>query len=423
MAVISQLKQFIMQGGYDDQFLELYGTRDVPRLRYAGLCDEALVRFGDREAVFFSAPGRTEVGGNHTDHQLGAVLAAAISLDIACIAVKTEDQSIIYTSDAFTVNPVDISDTAIHPEEQNTTEALIRGIAAGFRIRDYKTGGFSCYAESNVLPGSGMSSSAAFEVLIGTILSHFYNDGNIDPVEIAKCGQYAENVYFMKASGLMDQTASSVGGFVAIDFYDKENPRITPVLCDLDAYGYDLLITDVKASHADLSDEYSLIPQEMKLAAGLLNQDVLSRVTVDDVASHAKEIRETFGDRTFLRAYHFVKETERAKQEKEALENKDIKHFLSLVNESGRSSYMYLQNVLVKGEDRNQALALSLALSDYVLGSEGAFRVHGGGFAGTIQAFVPKAKTKEYIAVMESVFGEGCVYVLKIRSAGGYRFQ
>lgn len=424
MKKISELKSCVISGEYDTELTALYGNDHLEhqRERYAHLCDEAVKRFGDRPACFASAPGRTEIGGNHTDHQLGRVVAAAIDLDIAAVAVPDDQNKIVYESDSFAVKPVDLSDLSIHDEERNTTEALIRGIAAGFASRGYRLHGFSCYAESDVLPGSGMSSSAAFEVLIGTILSSVFNHGAADAVEIAKIGQYAENVYFMKASGLMDQTASSVGGFVAIDFYDNENPVITPVHCDPGSYGYDLIITDCRASHADLSDEYSMIPAEMKAAAEVMGQEVLSRTTLQDLMAHAAEIREKCGDRAFLRSYHFLNETVRAEKEKDALMSGDFSTFLKLVAESGRSSFMYLQNVKTNGVYRQQSLAVGLAVSEYVLGSDGAFRVHGGGLAGTIQAFSPKEKTPSYIAAMESLFGEGCAHIVRIRARGGYCF-
>lgn len=421
MKNISKLKTSVLAGEWDADLTELYGIDHLAeqKERYAHLCDEALRRYGDRPACFVSAPGRTEVGGNHTDHQLGRVLAAAIDLDIASVVVPSEEPAIVYESDSFHVRPVDLGDLSVHEEERNTTESLIRGIAAAFAERGLAVPGFFCYAESNVLPGSGMSSSAAFEVLIGTILSYVFNEGKVSPVEIAKIGQYAENVYFMKGSGLMDQMACSVGGFVAIDFYDRENPVITPVGYDLDAHGYDLIITDCKASHADLSDEYSLMPQEMKAAAAVMGEEVLSRLTVGDLLDHAAEIREKCGDRAFLRSYHFFRETERAELEKEALANGDLKRFLSLVNESGRSSFMYLQNVKANGIDRQQSLAVGLAVSEEILGGCGAWRVHGGGLAGTIQAFSPKEKTPAFIRAMESLFGKGCSHIVRIRAVGG----
>ena len=337
------------------------------------------------------------------------------------VVIRTDDNVIRYASKGFEVAPVDISDLSIHPEEANTTESLIRGTAAGFVKAGYKAGGFCAYAESDVLPGSGMSSSAAFEVLLGTILNELYNDGSISPEFVAKNGQYAENVYFMKPCGLLDQMACSVGSFAAMDFADPANPVVEKVDFDPASYGYDLILTDCKASHAELSHEYAAIPLEMKQVAALLGQDVLGRCTMDELAAHTAEIREKCGDRAFLRAYHFLNETIRAKKEADVLRNKDIAAFLELVKESGRSSWMYLQNVNVNGDDKNQSLGVGLALSELVIGDNGAWRVHGGGFAGTIQAFVRHEDRDRYIRTMSAVFGDDACYILKIRGCGGIR--
>ncbi len=423
MKTVKELKASVLDGTYDGELSDLYGAEHLmqQKERYAHLCEEAEKRFGNGHACFVSAPGRTEVGGNHTDHQLGRVLAAAIDLDIASVVVPRDDMIVSYKSNGFEVKDIDLSDLAIHEEERNTTESLIRGIAAAFAKNGHALHGFNCYAESNVLPGSGMSSSAAFEVLIGTIFSYVFNEEKVDPVTIAKYGQFAENQYFMKGSGLMDQMACSVGGFVAIDFYDQVEPVIEHVDYDLSAHGYDLIITDCKASHADLSDEYTLMPQEMKAAAHVMGQEVLSRVTMNDLLSHANKIREECGDRAFLRSYHFLNETERAKDEKLALAAGDLSHFLELVTESGHSSFMYLQNVKANGIDKQQSLAVGLAVSEHVLAKDGACRVHGGGLAGTIQAFCPKEKTPLYIEAMESLFGKDCSHIVRIRSVGGMK--
>lgn len=419
--LVTQLSRAIEDGQLDKQLTRLYGPSHLSQAkdRYISLLFHARQAFGDHETRLFSAPGRTEVGGNHTDHQLGRVFAASISLDVAAAVIPTDDNIITYVSDGFTVKPVDITDTAIHPEEKNTTEALIRGVAAALKDRGYRIGGFSCYAQSDVLPGSGMSSSAAFEVLIGTILNGLYNDGRIPSMDIAKCGQIAENRYFMKGSGLLDQMACSTGSFAYMDFGDPDNVIVEKVDFAPADYGYDLILTDVRASHADLSDEYSLVPSEMKAAAAVLGKDVLGTCTKQEVIDHCRQIREACGDRAFLRAYHFVCETQRAKDEAAALRHGDFKEFLKLVRESGRSSWMYLQNISAPGSSKDQAIATALALSESLLQENGAYRVHGGGFAGTIQAFVPQKDTESYIALMESVFGEGCCYVLSIRECGG----
>lgn len=418
---LSELIQSIKADEQNDVLSGLYGAEALEdqKERYISVIQKTIDLFGDQEGNVYSAPGRTEVGGNHTDHQLGRVLAASINLDTIAAVIKTDDNKVRLASRGFNIKPVDLSDLSINAAEKNTTESLIRGVAAGLSERGYQTGGFMAYSESDVIAGGGMSSSAAFEVLLGTILSYLYNDGKVSAEEIAKVGQYAENVYFMKASGLMDQMASSVGSFVAIDFYEKENPVIEKVSFNPDEYNLDFILTDVRASHADLSDEYSAIPTEMKGVAKLLGQDVLSRCTLADLMGHVAEIRESLGDRAFLRAYHFLKETQRAKEEAVALREKDINRFLEIVKESGQSSWMYLQNICPPGAKREQPVAVGLMLSDAVLEGQGAFRVHGGGFAGTIQAFVPKEKTQAYIAAMESAFGTGACYILKIRSIGG----
>ncbi len=373
----------------------------------------------DRDIHLFSAPGRTEIGGNHTDHQHGRVLAGAVDLDIAAAAYAVEEPVIRYISKDFAVKPVDLTDLSVRADEVNTTESLIRGIAAAFRERGYRIGGAVIRAESEVLPGSGMSSSAAFEILIATVLSGLYNENRVTPVEKAIMGQYAENVYFGKASGLMDQTASSVGGCVAIDFADPASPVIEKIEFDLEKYGLSLVLTDCRQSHADLSDEYSLIPSEMNAAAAVLGKEHLAGTEMDELLAHAAEIREKCGDRALLRAFHFVNETERAKKEAEALKEDDLQRFLDLVKESGRSSWNYLQNVSVGSDTEHQSLAVGLMLSEYILADRGAWRVHGGGFAGTIQAFVPDDIKERYIGLMESVFGKDCCYDRQIRNDGG----
>ena len=420
---ITELIEALKGTTIDQTMIRLYGDDEIAhqKERWTSVLYKALAIYGDREAMLFSAPGRTEVGGNHTDHQLGRVLAASINLDIACVVIPTEENVVRYASAGFTVKPVNLDSLEIVPEEKNTTEALIRGVAAGLVRRGYKAGGFSAYAETDVIAGGGMSSSAAFEVLIGTIESYLYNNAEVSAETIAKTGQYAENVYFMKASGLMDQMACSVGSFCAIDFYDNENPVVEKVDFNPADYGMKLILTDVRASHADLSDEYSAIPFEMKAAAKVMGQDVLSRCTKQDFLANASKIREEAGDRAFLRAYHFLNETERAAAEADALRSGDLQEFLNLVNESGRSSYMFLQNIMVPSDTRHQAVAAALALSEEVLGRKGACRVHGGGFAGTVQAFVPDDLADTYISTMESVFGSGCCYTLRIRDCGGIR--
>lgn len=418
---ISELVSSINEGKLDSTLIDLYGEEALSsqKERYTSILNKAKDAYGDEEANIFSAPGRTEVGGNHTDHQLGRVIAASLNLDVVACVIPTSDNTVTYSSEGYSVKPVDVSDIEIHQDEKNSTEALIRGVAAGLNKRGYKAGGFKCYAESDVINGGGMSSSAAFEVLLGTIQNYLYNDDKVSSEDIAKIGQYAENVYFMKASGLLDQMACSVGSFAFMDFKDPENPIVEKVPFNPADYGYDLIITDVKASHADLSDEYSKVPEEMKAVAKLLGKEVLCDVTMEQLFSKVKEIREKCGDRAFLRAYHFINETKRAQDEAEALKAKDIDTFMKLVRESGHSSWMYLQNISVGSMPNAQAVAIGLAISEEIIGEEGAYRVHGGGFAGTIQGFVKKETTPKFIETMENTFGKGCCYILRIRNVGG----
>lgn len=420
---ISGLAANLQAGQFDQKLIELYGEEALAneKERYLRVIENAQRLYGDHEGMIFSAPGRTEVGGNHTDHQLGSVLAASLNLDCIAVVIPTEDMIVRYSAKGFEVRPIDMNDLSIHKEEKNSTEALIRGVGAGLAKRGYACGGFKAFAESDVIPGGGMSSSAAFEVLLGTIQNIIYNDGKISAQDVAKIGQFAENEYFMKPSGLLDQMACSVGSFAAIDFADKENPIVERIPFNPADYGYDLVLTDVKASHADLSDEYSLIPLEMKKVAAVLGKEVLGQTSVEEIIAHIAEIRKKCGDRAFLRAFHYANETIRAKAEATALKDKNIQEFLKLVRESGHSSWMYLQNINVPGETVKQPVAVALALSDAVIGEDGAYRVHGGGFAGTIQAFVKKETTQKYIATMESAFGDGCCYTLRIRNCGGIR--
>jgi galactokinase len=422
MKTIAEMKEALSAGSIDAELKHLYGSGRCAqqRARLLRILEEGENHFGNVPAMLVSAPGRTEIGGNHTDHQLGRVLAASIDLDVAAVVVPHDEPVVRYLSDAFTVQPVALSHLERDPGEANTTEALIRGVAAGLVHNGYAVGGFDAYAESDVLPGSGMSSSAAFEILIATIFNLLYNDGRLEPIEAAKIGQFAENVYFGKASGLMDQAACAVGGFAAMDFKDPQRPLVEKIDFDFDASGLALVLTDCRESHAELSDEYSKMPQEMRAAAAVLGKKVMSEVTMEEYLAKAGEVRQKAGDRAFLRGYHFLRETERALKEKEELRRGDLDGFLATIIDSGRSSFMYLQNVYAPGAAAHQSLAVGLALSEEMLREKGgAWRVHGGGFAGTIQAFVPRPLVQAYQKQMEAVFGPGCCYVLRIRDIGG----
>lgn len=368
---------------------------------------------------FFSAPGRTEICGNHTDHNNGKVFAASVDLDVIAVVEPTDDGFVTIKSEGFPEDKVDINDLAVHPEEKNTSAALIRGVLKGFKKNGHDIGGFRAYTTSTVMKGSGLSSSAAFEVLVGTILSHLYNEGQISPVKVAQISQFAENEYFGKASGLMDQMASSVGGFVAIDFKDNDIPVIESIKCDFAKYEHALCIVDAKGDHADLSDEYSAIPNEMKEIAGFFDCETLRSLALPDIMLNINVLREQFGDRAVLRAIHFFHENERVEKVVHALKNEEFDNFLSSVRESGDSSFKYLQNIYANSDIRHQCLSIALNVAENTLHRKGACRVHGGGFAGTIQAFVPFDSLKQFKMNMEKVFGTGACHILSIRSVGG----
>ena len=367
----------------------------------------------------FSAPGRSEICGNHTDHQHGRVLAAAVNLETTAEVTLNGTDEIRVFSQGYAPVSVKLQDLSIRPEEVNTTAALVRGIAAAFIQRGAVLEGFDAHVQSTVLPGSGLSSSAAFEVLIGTILNTLFFRKKLTPVEIAQIGQWAENVYFGKPCGLMDQTASAVGGLVYIDFADPKQPVVKKVDFDFENAGHALCIIDSGASHADLTDEYAAIPGEIKAVAAQFGKDVLSHVEETEFYAQLPRLRQVCGDRAVLRCIHFYQENARVAKLVQALEEKDFDQFLQLIKESGRSSYMYLQNVIPAGEIQHQEVGIALALCQQYLQGRGAYRVHGGGFAGTVQAFVPLDILDEFKAGMEAALGQGACHVLSIRSQGG----
>ena len=406
-------------------FKDIYITDEAALLqpdRYANAVKRYTDAFaGTGPMAVFSAPGRTEIGGNHTDHQHGEVLAASINKDAIAVTSPREDNLVNILADGFGMTNIALDNLGLREDEKGSTSALIRGVLAGLKNDGFKLGGFDAYITSDVLIGAGLSSSAAFETLIGTIVSGLFNGGAIDPVTIAKTGQFAENAYFGKPCGLMDQMACSVGNLVHIDFADPSNPVVDKVGFDFSKTDYFLCITDTKGSHADLTDEYAAVPIEMKKIASLLGEDVLRPVSLDDILSNIKMLRENAGDRAVLRAIHFVNETRRAKAEADALNNNDIDRFIKLVKQSGDSSFKYLQNVYSNKDVTVQNVSLALAVSESVLGSDEASRVHGGGFAGTIQAFVKKDNAVMYQETMDKVFGEGSCGILSIRRYGGIR--
>ena len=366
----------------------------------------------------FSAPGRTEISGNHTDHQHGCVLAAAVNLETAADVCLNGTDNICIQSDGYPAFSIDLNDLSVRADEQNTTPALVRGVVAGCVERGIQVKGFDAVIRSNVLPGSGLSSSAAFEVLIGTICNHLFG-GHLTPVEIAQIGQQAENIYFGKPSGLMDQMASSVGGMVYIDFENPDAPYIEKLDFNLARAGYALCIIDSGADHADLTDEYAAIPMEMKKICGYFGKEVLRQIPEADFMAAIPALRKIVSDRAILRAIHIYQENKRVAKQVEALKQEDVDAFLDLVKESGRSSWMYLQNITPAGAVEHQEVAVALALCDTLLHGQGAYRVHGGGFAGTVQAFVPREMLDDFRKKIEAVLGQGSCHVLSIRPKGG----
>ena len=394
---------------------KLYLNSDLRKSLDAGF----LAAFGTAPQRYFSAPGRTEIGGNHTDHQRGRVLAAAVNLDtVAAVALNGSD-TIRILSKGYPMCEVSVNELNPVESEINTTPALIRGVAARFAQLGCKVAGFDAYVESTVLPGSGLSSSAAYEVLIGTIINHLFFDSRVSQPEIAMIGQYAENVFFGKPCGLMDQTASAVGGLVTIDFFDKEKPVIQSVNFDFSTCGHALCIIDSRASHADLTDEYAAVPGEIKAVAACMGKEVLTQIDEKDFYARLPELRKLCGDRAVMRCIHFYQENARVPKQVAALESGDFETFLKLIRESGYSSYMYLQNVIPAGYKEHQDVAVSLALCEYYLNGRGAYRVHGGGFAGTVQSFVPFDMLEDFRAGIDAALGEGACHVLSIRPQGG----
>ena len=372
---------------------------------------------------YFSAPGRTEISGNHTDHQHGCVLAGAVNLETVAEVTLNSENVIRVQSEGYPVVEIDLRDLSVRPEEQNTTAALIRGVAAAFQQRGAKLEGFDARVRSSVLPGSGLSSSAAFEVLIGTICNELFFEGKCSAVEIAQIGQCSENVYFGKPCGLMDQTASSVGGLVYIDFENPEQPVVERINFDFDSAGHALCIIDSGADHADLTDEYAAIPGELEKVCGFFGCRNLRQVPMMDFYTHLAEVRQVAGDRAVLRAIHVYDENQRVQLQKKALEEGKFDEFLALVTESGLSSWRLLQNVTPAGQKAHQEVAFALTVAEKLLNGRGACRVHGGGFAGTIQAFVPNDLLEEFKNGIESVLGKGSCHVLSIRNVGGCRVE
>lgn len=419
MNILSTIKKQVASGDYDSAFSELYDDVSLQRERYLKLIDRYFSEFGDSDnASLFSSPGRTEIGGNHTDHQRGRVIAASVSLDAAAIAAPNSERVVRIISDGFPMDEIWLSDIMPKPEEKGKSAALIRGIIAKFAEMGCVIDGFNAVISSEVLKGSGLSSSAAYEILLCCIINTLFAEGRYTPLQLSVISRFAENSFFGKPCGLMDQMVCALGGVVFIDFADEENPYTERVDMNLNRYGHRLCIIDTGGNHEGLTDEYAAIPAEMRSVARYFGKQSLCDITMSDVMANIVELRSKLGDRAIVRSIHFFMETERAKLEAEALNNGDFDRFLSLVNESGRSSFMYLQNIFSIENPSDQSVSIALALCECILKDRGAFRVHGGGFAGTIQAFVPDDMLCEFKEKIEKTLGENCCHVLTVRNHG-----
>ena len=424
MATSAELKQNILNGGYDQAFAKLYGadtaTVAAQRVRYVDMIDHFEENFGTgRTVCLYSAPGRTEIGGNHTDHQHGRVLAGSVNIDMIAAAAPNSLNQLRVQSEGYDLCVISLDDLTARKEEENTTISLLRGECEAFRQRGAKLAGLDVYISSNVPKGSGVSSSAAFEVLIGVILNDSFMTDKVSPIEIAQIGQWAENVYFGKPCGLMDQMASSVGNIITIDFADPAHPDVEPVPVDFSKAGLALCILDSCADHADLTDEYAAVPAECRAVAAVCGGEVLRDVPFDTFLAKLPECRRQCGDRAVLRAFHIYADNDRVAKQVTALREGDFGTFLRLVSESGHSSWEYLQNVIPAGYKEHQEMGVTIAAAKHYLNGKGAVRVHGGGFAGTAQAFVPVEMLADFKKNMEAILGEGRCHVLSIRPEGG----
>lgn len=418
-----KLMEELQHGTLDERLSGIYGVENLSKTkqRIFLLCERFEAEFDPlAEILLISAPGRTEIGGNHTDHQRGRVLAAAVTMDVLALVAKNNTSVARLRSDGFIIKDIDLDDTDIHDNEKYTSEALIRGVSASMRALDYKTAGFDAVFTSTVLKGSGISSSAAFEVALATVFNHLFNDASIAPETIAKIGQAAENIFFGKPCGLMDQMTSAVGGFVGIDFFDPNHAEVQKIDFDFAASGYTLCIVDTGGSHEDLSAEYASFPADMQNIARYFKKEVLSEVDPSRFFAEIATLRPLMGDRAILRAMHFFQETERVLEEIETLSSGDFDAFLELLIDSGRSSYMYLQNVVLP-HSQQQGLGLALALSESYLKGRGGWRVHGGGLAGTIQVIVKNEDLAGYRQMIEDIFSKGSCHIMRIRNEGAIR--
>ena len=417
---IGQAQQALNGSKADTWMEELYGAQaDKNRERYLAAAQQFYKNFGDLDFELFSSPGRSEIGGNHTDHNHGKVLAASIDLDCVAAAAACEDKTVTVLSEGYA--PICISLDDLKPGEETVgTEALLKGILAGCVNRGFAIGGMKAYVTSNVISAAGVSSSAAFEMLICTMLDYFFNNGRIGVVGYAHIGKYAENLYWKKQSGLLDQMACAVGGLITIDFAEPENPKVEKVDFNFSQIGCDLVIVNTGRGHGDLSEEYSSIPREMKQVAEYFGKEVLAEITLEDVLSHIPELRREAGDRPVLRALHFFEENKRVEQEVAAIHNGAFDGFLKLIAQSGNSSWKWLQNCYPNDTPDEQSVTVALALTELYLSrlGKGVCRIHGGGFAGVIMAVIPKEATAGYIEFIEDKIGKGNAYVMNIRKHG-----
>ena len=421
---ILALKNAIAMGKFNEDFCLLYGESKIAAQRYLNACESFEKLYENSDDIYvFSAPGRTEIGGNHTDHQHGCVLAGSVNLDVLAIVSLNDDNKIRIKSKGYDMDTVDIRDFEINPKEKGYAISLIKGVCKKFTELGYNIKGFNAYTTSNVLKGSGLSSSAAFEVLIGTILNGLFAKNQVSSIEIAKIGQYAEREYFGKPCGLLDQMASSLGGFTYADFNDPVNPEIQSINLDINSYGYTLCVVDTGGNHANLTQDYADITLECKSISNALGVEFLRDTDPQKFYDDIKNLRKNCGDRAVLRALHFFNEQQRVSDQKSALEKGDFETFLKLVNESGQSSYDYLQNLYSTSAVNEQGLSLGIALTKQFLNGKGACRVHGGGFAGTIQCYIPTDMLEEYKTMIENVFEKGSCNILSVRSVGGYQLN
>lgn len=421
---ITDIKSKITNGAYDDSFSMLYGDVSAARARYLRACESFEGIFSEKENIrLFSAPGRTEVGGNHTDHQHGCVLAGGVNFDVIAVTAPNNDGKVRIKSEGYDMDVIDITELEKNTAEYGRASALIRGVLSRFKELGADISGFNAYTTSNVLKGSGLSSSAAFEVLVGNIVNGMFFNNKADEITIAKIGQYAEREYFGKPCGLLDQMASSLGGFTYADFFNPAEPITEKINLDIHSFGYTLCVVDTGGNHANLTQDYADITIECKEISNKLGVDFLRDADQNRFYNSIAELRRACGDRAVLRAFHFFNENDRVEKQKAALKAGDFEGFLKLVNESGESSYDYLQNLYSNSAVSEQGLPLAIALTKKFLNGKGACRVHGGGFAGTIQCYIPSELLADYKKTIEAVFGENSCCVLNIRPVGGYEIK